>query len=63
MKTSVSTTIKLAVRHTKTRVKHRNAYAVRPTVHECPGAAIVHEGRSALQRKPGVVNIAASGVG
>jgi hypothetical protein len=63
MKTSVSTTIKLAVRHRKIHAKHQNAYAVRPTVHECPGAAIVHEGRSALQRKPGVMHIAAGGVG
>ncbi|MDR5743171.1 hypothetical protein QCE73_08385 [Caballeronia sp. LZ029] len=63
MKTSVSTTIKLAVRHRKAHSKHQDAYAVRPTVHECPGAAIVHEGRSALQRKPGVMNLAVGGVG
>jgi len=63
MTTSIGTTIKLAVRHRKTPAKHQNAYAVRSTVHECPGAAIVHEGRSALQRKPGVMHIAAGGVG
>ncbi|WP_250513376.1 hypothetical protein [Caballeronia sp. INDeC2] len=63
MTTSIGTTIKLAVRHRKTRVKHQNAYAVWPTVHECPGAAIVHEGSSELRRKPGVVNSAAGGVG
>ena len=60
---SIGTAIKLAVRHRKLLAEHRNAEAIRPTVHACQGAVIVHEGRGARQRGSGTAKIASDGVG